>query len=436
MTASQHDENHWQQGLDHAAISDVGLRRANNQDSYAVVLAGNRDFWRDRGHVFLVADGMGAHAAGELASKMAADFIPLTYQKLMQQAPPEALRRAVESANEQIHKRGQESEDFRGMGTTCSALVLLPQGAVVGHAGDSRVYRLRGIELEQLTFDHSLVWEMREAGQASGIDPALVPKNIITRSLGPNPSVQVDLEGPFPLAVGDAFLLCSDGLSGQVADDEIGAVLMTLPPAEAVQTLVDLANLRGGPDNITVIVVRITGREMTRAAASDDEPRAPAAPGPVHPLVWVLLLVFAIAALGMLVMGNPVAALIGLAGAIALGIVALAQRNSRDDAGPAFSGRLLGRAPYVRTKCAPNEAIVARFADLFRQLADAAQRDDWVVDWSRVRSLEQQADQARKAGNFADAARHVLTAISFLMAQLRGQGRGLPGDSDSSSVLG
>ncbi len=135
------------------------------------------------------------------------------------------------------------------MGTTASALLLLPQGALTGHVGDSRVYRLRGKCLEQLTFDHSLVWEMSAAGQLpKNALPGFVPKNIITRSLGPHADVKVDLEGPYPLEAGDTFLLCSDGLSGQVSDEEIGALLHCLPPAEAAQVLVDLANLRGGPD--------------------------------------------------------------------------------------------------------------------------------------------------------------------------------------------
>ena len=213
----------WKHCLEYAALSDLGLRRSNNQDSLAVVIAGGQAAWQQRGHLFMVADGMGAHAAGELASKMAVDCVPLTYQKMLDAPPPEALRHAIADANQQIHDRGQASDDFRGMGTTASTLVLLPQGAVVAHVGDSRVYRLRGQRFEQLTFDHSLVWEMSAAGNMPEDEvPDYVPKNIITRSLGPNAEVEVDLEGPFPLEMGDTFLLCSDGLSGQVRDEEIG----------------------------------------------------------------------------------------------------------------------------------------------------------------------------------------------------------------------
>ena len=123
------------------------------------------------------------------------------------------MRQAIRDANAVIHAKGQSSIGFHGMGTTCSCLVLLPQGALVAHIGDSRVYRLRGKMLEQLTFDHSLVWEMAAAGQMAQEDvPAYIPKNVITRSLGPHPTVHVDLEGPYNAAAGDVFLLCSDGL--------------------------------------------------------------------------------------------------------------------------------------------------------------------------------------------------------------------------------
>src|SRR5450755_744823 len=151
-------------GLDVAQISDLGMRRMNNQDSIAVVVTDDQNTWSSRGHLLMVADGMGAHAAGELASKLAVDNIPHIYFKLRDQYPPAALRQAIREVNTLIHTKGQSSIGFQGMGTTCSCLVLLPEGALVAHIGDSRVYRLRGNRLAQLTFDHSLVWEMAAAG--------------------------------------------------------------------------------------------------------------------------------------------------------------------------------------------------------------------------------------------------------------------------------
>ncbi len=233
------------------------MRRSNNQDAYVTLPAEDDTVWRDRGHIFVVADGMGAHAAGELASKLAADGVVHHYRKLRQISPPEAILKAFRDTNGEIHSRGQANSEFHNMGTTCSALLLLPQGALAAHVGDSRVYRVRGARLEQLTFDHSLVWEMRAASSGLGQDTSgfNIPKNVITRSLGPQANVQVDLEGPFELLPGDKFLLCSDGLTGRVEDEELGLIVALLPPDESSQLLIDLANLRGGQDNITVVVV-------------------------------------------------------------------------------------------------------------------------------------------------------------------------------------
>ncbi len=185
----------WEAFLDVASITDVGMRRASNQDNYCVSLASNMDRWEQVGHLFLVADGMGAHAAGELASEIAADQIPHLYSKYGEASPPEALKQAVMEANADIHRKGQANEEFYNMGTTCSVLALLPQGALVAHVGDSRVYRMRSNQLEQLTFDHSLVWEMKASGSLNTNDEVanLVPKNVITRSLGPYASVNVDM---------------------------------------------------------------------------------------------------------------------------------------------------------------------------------------------------------------------------------------------------
>jgi len=246
-------------GLRCISASDVGMRRKSNQDSVAITLANSPEQWASHGHLFVVADGMGAHAAGELASKLATDNIPHSYYKRNEQSPSEAIAGAVREANEKINTKGENSVDFQGMGTTCSCLVLLPQGALAAHVGDSRVYRLRENRcFEQLTFDHSLVWEMAAASNATEEDvPAYVPKNVITRSLGPHPTVAVDIEGPFALRSGDRFLLCSDGLTGPLSPELIGMVLSSLSPSEVVQSLVDLANLLGGPDNITVIVAEV-----------------------------------------------------------------------------------------------------------------------------------------------------------------------------------
>ena len=174
--------------------------------------------------------------------------------------PEEALIRAYRDVAQQIHTKSKANRDFNGMGTTCSALVLGPEGALIAHVGDSRIYRTRDDVIDQLTFDHSLVWELRRKSGLPLDDDANdvnARKNVITRSLGPDPEVAIDIEGPIAVKPGDVFLLCSDGLSGQVRDPEIGLFCGHLPPNEATRALIHLANLRGGPDNITVIVVRV-----------------------------------------------------------------------------------------------------------------------------------------------------------------------------------
>lgn len=412
----------WEHCLQTAALSDIGLRRGNNQDSMATVLAGSQEKFEQRGHVFLVADGMGAHAAGELASKLAADLVPLTYYKLVDRSPPDALQAAVRDANSQIHSRGMASEDFRGMGTTVSVLALLPQGALAAHVGDSRVYRLRGTTFEQLTFDHSLVWELRAAGHVpAGDSPSHIPKNIITRSLGPNAEVKIDLEGPFPLEPGDTFLLCSDGLSGQVQDEEMGVVLQALDPKQAVRALVDLANLRGGPDNITVIVARVAGPLEARGQGAATGLAAPAgARRPIHPAVWASMGLFVLGAALLAAMGQATLAVFSLLGAVGSSIVALLQYVERPNS--SFDGTLLGKGPHVTCHCPPSSTVVERLARVVRQLRDAAEAAvDWSINWEPFRRHESRAEAARDAARYLEAAREYCLAMSFMMAELRSQ---------------
>ncbi len=432
----------WSESLEHAVLSDIGMRRSNNQDSYAVALAADENNWQQRGHVFVVADGMGAHAAGELASKIAADGIPHSYHKLAALSPPDALRKSIETANRQIHERGQSSPDFHGMGTTCSVLVLLPHGAVVGHVGDSRVYRLRDQHLEQLTFDHSLVWEMTASGQLTeDAIQGFVRKNIITRSLGPHGKVQVDLEGPFALEQGDTFLLCSDGLSGQVTDEEMGVLMGCLPPGDAVRVLIDIANLRGGPDNITVIIARVKGQEITTAAANPAEPLRVSAESPAdvqpksgaHPAFWILagvLLVIAVvlAALGMLI---PAAGT--LVGALLIGgIGAMQQFGNGGQVGAAMHpGAMLGAGPHTNTPSVANEKMVKVLADLVDQLRDAATSGKFNLDWTRFDTYRKRSAAAAAKRDYPLAVVEYSRALRFMMSELRNQAVKRPKPSDS-----
>lgn len=412
----------WKDRLDYASLSDVGLRRRNNQDSLATMVAVSESAWQQRGDLFLVADGMGAHAAGELASKLAADTIPLAYHKLTDRSPPEAALAAVLEANSLIYNRGQMSADFKGMGTTNTTLLLLPQGALLAHVGDSRAYRLRGTRYEQLTFDHSLVWEMRASGQIQGQVPDFIPKNVITRSLGPSPSVQVDLEGPLPILPGDTFLLCSDGLSGPVKDEEMGMILGCLPPTEAVRALVDLANLRGGPDNVSVIVVRAVGSIWTSSAAKE-LPQSKAEPRSIHPLIWVVLGVLALAGCGLLAIGELLGALAVLVVAGLVGGGALLYRQGNSKGGLRLDGRPLGRGPYTSINCVPNADFVRQLSEIVRDLRVVANREEWAVDWNRFNAFLDRAAAANQAADYSQAIRQYGLGISFIMAELKRQGK-------------
>lgn len=435
----------WSDYLEYFALSDLGMRRSNNQDSFASVPAADEPTWRRRGHVFMVADGMGAHAAGELASRMAVDGVPLTYHKLPDAPAPDAIRKSVCDVNLQINRRGEANPELRGMGTTASVLVFLPQGAIVAHVGDSRVYRLREQLLEQLTFDHSLVWEMSAAGQISKDDlPQFVPKNIITRSLGPHPEVQVDLEGPFPTQPGDTFLICSDGLTGQVKDEEIGAILGCLPPAEAARVLIDLANLRGGPDNVTVIIARVLGNPNGKA---DEEPLVVTHDQGelrTQQLMRVVMLVFAavclIGALVLFSMQFSLPALVSAAAAVILLVFGLMQ--STGPGAPKLRylkpGASLGKGPYTSAECQVTETFVAELRKLVDQLRDAATEGNWSLDWSKFNAYGRQAEAESIKGDLVEAVRNYGRALRAIMNDLRNQRlkRRPEEPEDGESVLG
>jgi serine/threonine protein phosphatase PrpC len=409
-----------------ASITDVGMRRTNNQDSHALVVADSSELWQSRGNFFLVADGMGAHAAGELASKLAADGILHLYLKYREESAPDALARAIRETNAEIHRRGTASPDFHNMGTTCSTLLLLPQGAIAGHVGDSRVYRLRGQKLQQLTFDHSLQWELQASGQLPpGSDlAAAVPKNVITRSLGPNATVQLDLEGPHPIEVGDVYLLCSDGLTARVEDEELGPIMAALPPEEAARALVDLANLRGGPDNITIIIAKITGPEIATAGGGAS-PLTVGGNGHkpvVHPVTWIAAGVCVLATIVMLVLTLYTAAIVAAVLAAAIGIFGLIRRYATSGGGTSLSGgRMLGRGPYSETICQPDHEFLLKLAHTVDELREAAREGVWVIDWDTFDDFVTQALAADKGKQYVAGVRYFCRAITFMMNELRSQ---------------
>lgn len=412
----------WEQKVQYAALSDIGFRRRNNQDSSAVQICTERPQWEQYGHLFLVADGMGGHAVGELASKIAADAIPHAFFKSEGQDVSWALRRAIESANAAIFERGQLNRDFEHMGTTCTALVLSPKGAVIGHVGDSRVYRIRRHRIEQMTFDHSLQWELLQRGGTTAQEVYLhEPRHIITRSLGPEPKVKIDLEGPSPVWPGDTYVLCSDGLTNHVQDDEIGAVAGTLSPGEACRLLVNMANLRGGSDNVTVLIAHVGA--VPKEASRDRPVRAPSTDdGPS----WWWLAAFWGAALGfatgvsLLLFGRLVAGIAVTALAV-MGLVTLAirwwqtRRAAETDFGLAET--TLSR-PYRLASAKLTRSFLNRLAALESELQHTAVDEEWSIDW------EQHEEAYRCAKTAVDAARPV-EALAGYAAAIDGLMKGL-----------
>ena len=406
----------WNPGIQYAEISDIGMRRANNQDSIISLPAKSYERYSHRGHLFVVADGMGAHAAGELASSIATERIAMHYFRSPEANLAEALRSAIVDANDEIHKRGQSNPEFHQMGTTGSALVISPSGALVGHVGDSRVYRLRGAKLEQLTADHSLVWEMEASGQ-SGVN---VPSNIITRSLGPHPEVQVDIEGPFPTEPGDCFLVCSDGLTGLVEDIEIGPLLSCLSEAEVVRMLVDLANLRGGPDNISLIVVRIAeppSPESTRKKGRVNQASL-FDRMPLSILITAGVCLLAACLMGM--MGNYGPMGIALVLGLISFVVAFVQA-SKDQSQTSFVQSDPTQSPYRHYDARPSEELFRKLGATVTKLREAASAKNWMMDWGTVDKLQSEGEQFLADKQLNKALNRQAEAIIETMNQLREQ---------------
>jgi protein phosphatase len=413
----------WTDYLQVASQSDVGMRRSNNQDNFSVSLANSIDHYKKKGHLFIVADGMGAHAAGELASKLAIDHVAHLYNKYEGESAVEELRRAVTDANAEIHRRGRANEDFLNMGTTCSVLILLPQGAFIAQVGDSRVYRLSQNRLEQLSFDHSLVWEMKAAGQLSVEDERYgkIPKNVITRSLGPYPEIKVDIEGPFPILVGDVFMLCSDGLTGVITDEEIAAILANMSPDDSVRVLVDLANLRGGPDNITVIVAKVNHPQLSTANAGSSASRSPSTTGvPISPVTWGIALAGVFFAVLFAVLFEWKIALLPAGVAIISGIYMIYRLLANLCQNQAPGGVLrYGRGPYTRTNRPPGNQFSNQLADICRQLQTGAEEQNWRVDWEQWQGLISAAESCVQKKDFTGSIQAYGKTINFLMDQLR-----------------
>jgi len=252
----------------YAARTDVGMIRSGNEDNYAVNANG------DRG-LFVVADGMGGHAAGEVASEMAVQTLERELagiRDLTEAGMGDRVMEALRLANRNIHDRTITEVDKQGMGTTASVLLVAGGRYMIGQVGDSRVYLLRDGGLHQLTKDHSYVQEQVDAGFLTPEQARYHPySNVITRCVGASPDVQPDIyQGDVRL--GDLFLVASDGLTGMVDDRRLQMLLMSrAEPDRKVHALISEANGRGGLDNITAIVVQVAPEDDGSATAKTQE---------------------------------------------------------------------------------------------------------------------------------------------------------------------
>lgn len=245
--------------LEVAALSVVGQVRQNNEDSFGHFEPENAKELEAKGRLFVVADGMGGHRGGEIASELAVRSVQKFYYSSDETDRASVLKQALDHANGEIYEKSMTDSALTGMGTTCTAVLIHGGSAHFAHVGDSRAYVLRGGILDQVTRDHSLVGEMVRSGMITDEDARHHPKrNVITRSLGIQEEIVTDTpRSPFELDKGDVLLLCSDGLTSLVDDGEISGVLASGETGPACQSLVDLANDRGGKDNITVIVIKV-----------------------------------------------------------------------------------------------------------------------------------------------------------------------------------
>lgn len=242
--------------LEVGQFSHPGRKRTNNEDWLGAFQPEDAGRRLAKGCLFIVADGMGGHRSGELASRRAVDHVIRTYFDDPDPDAAASLERSIRSANASLYAAAEGNLDSGRSGTTLVAAVIQERRGSrarvwIANVGDSRAYLLHGRQMQQLSRDHS--WA------AAGLGGAGLGRHVVTRALGLRPEVKVDIF-PFGLQSGDQILLCSDGLTGPLPDPDIQAILDRHPPQEAAQKLVEAANDRGGPDNVSAIVIRLSGQ--------------------------------------------------------------------------------------------------------------------------------------------------------------------------------
>jgi len=248
-------------GLEVASLTDVGRLRANNEDSCLYWEPASDEEFARKGRLAVIADGMGGYEGGQEASRLAVETVRFVYDSEFNGDPQNALVTGLHSAHETIQRFAAQHPQFAGMGTTCTALSIVDRQLCFAHIGDSRLYLLRAGATSRLTRDHSYVGRLVESGIVRSEDAESHPqRHILTAALGSGHEVIPHTpERPVPLEVGDVLVLCTDGLWSVIGEAELARIALAEPPAEACLKLVNAALERGGPDNVTVIILRVSG---------------------------------------------------------------------------------------------------------------------------------------------------------------------------------
>jgi PPM family protein phosphatase len=246
-------------GIEAASLTDVGRQRANNEDSYLYWEPDSDVDFHLKGRLAIVADGMGGYEGGQEASRLAVETIRSIYDNAFGGNPQDTLIQAMDAAHQNIQRFAEEHPQFYGMGTTCTALAIVDRQLSFAHVGDSRLYLIRTASITRLTRDHSYVGRLVETGLVRSEDAESHPqRHILTAALGSGRDVTPHIpEHPVSLEEGDLLLLCTDGLWGVVGDPDLARIARSNPPADACRQLVTTALERGGPDNITVLMLRV-----------------------------------------------------------------------------------------------------------------------------------------------------------------------------------
>ena len=247
-------------GILAASLTDVGLQRSNNEDSYLYWESESDAEFRRKGRLAIVADGMGGYEGGQEASRLAVETVRHIYDRNFDGDPQAVLNSAFQTAHDTIQRYGVEHPEFHGMGTTCTALSIIDQKLFFAHVGDSRLYLVRGGNMSRLTRDHSYVGRLVETGIVRSEDAESHPqRHILTAALGSGREITPDAPPqPVTLVAGDSLLLCTDGLWSVVGEQDLLRTVQENSPSDACVKLVRLALQRGGPDNVTLLVLRVS----------------------------------------------------------------------------------------------------------------------------------------------------------------------------------